>query len=75
MDTRTSIVSLVLAAFLGLVPATIAKRKGWSFVGWWCYGFLIWIVAIPHALLLKRHRKALAPLGPQTKRDSTSAGE
>jgi hypothetical protein len=54
MDVKTSIIGLVLAAVLGMIPATIAKRKGWSFVGWWCYGFLIWIVALPHALLLKR---------------------
>jgi hypothetical protein len=66
MDTKTSVVGLVLAALIGLIPAAIAKKKGYSFVGWWCYGLLIWIVAIPHALLLKTNRKAVDSLGPQT---------
>ena len=75
MDTKTSIIGLVLGAFLGLIPAAIAKKKGWSFFGWWCYGFLIWIVAIPHARFLKPNPKAVAPPGPQTKSDLTSAGD
>ena len=60
MDTGKSFIGLVLAAILGLIPAAIAKRKGWSFLGWWSYGFLIWIVAIPHALLLKPRREVSA---------------
>jgi hypothetical protein len=75
MDTKTSEIGYVLAAFLGLIPATIAKRKGWSFFGWWCYGFLLWIVALPHALFLKPNRKAFASVGPPTKTNSPSAGE
>ncbi len=75
MDTKTHIIGLVLAVLLALIPATIAKRKGWSFFGWWCYGFLIWIVALPHALLLKPHSKKFGSFGPPTKSNSTSAGE
>ena len=29
---------LVIAAFLGLIPASIAKNKGYSFGVWWFYG-------------------------------------
>ena len=43
----------VLAAILGLIPAYIASRKGRNFGQWWLYGFLIFIVALFHSLLLK----------------------
>jgi hypothetical protein len=40
---------LVLALLIG---------KGKSFVGWWIYGSLLFIVALPHALLMKPDRKS-----------------
>ena len=43
----------IVAALLGLIPAMIARRKGRQFVLWWVYGLLLFIVALPHALLLK----------------------
>lgn len=43
---------LLVAALLGLIPAAIAKKKGKSFGLWWLYGWLLFIVAIIHALLL-----------------------
>jgi hypothetical protein len=43
---------LIVAAGLGLIPALIAKSKGRSFGTWWFYGFLIFIVALPHSLML-----------------------
>jgi hypothetical protein len=43
----------VLPILLGLIPAYIAKQKGRSFGLWWFYGAAIFIVALPHALLLK----------------------
>ena len=45
-------ISLVIAAFLGLIPANIAKNKGRSFGLWWFYGWMLFIVALPHALLM-----------------------
>jgi hypothetical protein len=36
---------------LALIPALIASSKGRSGFGWWIYGCLLLIVAIPHALL------------------------
>jgi hypothetical protein len=47
---------LGLAAVLGLVPAAIASVKGYSFWLWWFYGWMLFIVALPHSLLL-RNRK------------------
>jgi hypothetical protein len=50
---------LILAALIGLLPAFIAQSKGRSFVGWWIYGALLFIVALPHALMLKPDRREL----------------
>jgi hypothetical protein len=50
---------LIIAALIGLLPAAIAKSKGRSFGTWWFYGAMLFIVALPHALLLKPDQKAL----------------
>jgi hypothetical protein len=39
--------------FLGVIPARIAERKGRNGFGWWLYGTTLFIVALPHALMLK----------------------
>ena len=41
-----------LLPFLGIIPARIAERKGRSGFGWWIYGTTMFVVALPHALLL-----------------------
>ena len=50
---------LVLAVLLGLIPAMVARSKGREFLLWWIYGSLLFIVALPHALLLKPEIKQL----------------
>ena len=50
---------LIIAALIGLIPAAIARGKGRSFGLWWFYGAMIFIVALPHALLLKPDQTAL----------------
>lgn len=45
---------LVLAAIIGLIPAAIAKNKGRSFFGWWVYGTLLFIIALPHSMLIQK---------------------
>jgi hypothetical protein len=48
---------LTIAAFLGLIPAMIASRKGHSFIQWWILGSLMFIVAFPVSLCLgQSHR-------------------
>jgi hypothetical protein len=42
----------LIAAILGIIPGMIASRKGYSFVPWALYGFLLFIIALPHSLLL-----------------------
>ena len=50
---------LILAVFIGLIPAAIAKNKGHGpFVLWWLYGAAIFIVAIIHAIMLKPQGEA-----------------
>ena len=44
---------LLFALLLGLIPAAIAHNKGHSFGIFWIYGTLLFIVALPHALILK----------------------
>jgi hypothetical protein len=48
------IITTIIALFLALIPAKIASSKGRSFGKWWVYGFLLWIVAFIHSLLLKK---------------------
>jgi hypothetical protein len=50
---------LILAVLLGLVPAVIAQGKGRSFSLWWFYGAALFIVALPHALLVKANTQAI----------------
>jgi hypothetical protein len=56
--------ALVIVAF-ALIPATIAHSKGRNFMAWWLYGFALWIIATPHAILAKSHgsRSAFRPDG------------
>jgi hypothetical protein len=44
---------------LGLIPGVIAMNKGRSFFGWWIYGALLFIIALPHALLMRSDVKAM----------------
>ena len=46
---------LLGAILIGLIPASISKSKGYSFGLWWIYGALLFIVALPHALIIRRN--------------------
>jgi hypothetical protein len=50
---------LMVAILLGLIPASIARKKGKSFGLWWFYGAMIFIVALPHALIMSSDKKAV----------------
>jgi hypothetical protein len=50
---------LIIAILIGFIPAAIASSKGRNFVAWWLYGAALFIVALPHALLMKADEKAL----------------
>lgn len=54
-DSSTYIlIPLVFHALLALIPAFIAKRKGRNFWVWMLYGFLLFLIALIHSLLLKK---------------------
>lgn len=44
---------LIAATCIGVIPASIAKSKGRNFVEWWIYGAALFVVALPHSLLIK----------------------
>jgi len=43
----------LFAIVIGIIPGAIAKNKGRSFVTWWIYGAMLFIVALPHSIMLK----------------------
>jgi apolipoprotein N-acyltransferase len=49
---------LAIAALLGLVTGFIAKSKGRSFAGYWAFGCLMFAVALPWCLLMKKKQGA-----------------
>lgn len=50
---------LMIGAVIGLIPAAIAKSKGYSFILWWIFGTFLFIVALPVALLMKPDTAAI----------------
>ena len=61
---------IVIAILIGLIPAAIAQSKGHSFVIWWLYGAALFIVALPHSLLIK----SVKPDAEQMERDKLRSG-
>ena len=49
----------IIAGLIGMLPAAIARSKGRSFVNWWIYGALLFIVALPHSLLMRSNVKGM----------------
>jgi ABC-type polysaccharide/polyol phosphate export permease len=45
--------TIAVAVLIGLVPATIARRKGRDFLAWWVLGAMMFVFALPAALLLR----------------------
>lgn len=61
---------LMSGILLGLIPATIARKKGQSLVPWWLYGSLLFAFALPHAILLRRQPgEGLDPSQPFCEKD------
>jgi hypothetical protein len=49
---------VILAVLIGLIPAAIAHGRGRNFAGWWLFGALLFIVALPCALMIPNDRAA-----------------
>jgi hypothetical protein len=54
-----SVIGLILSAALAFIPASIAKSKGRSFWLWWFYGWMLFLVALIHAVSLSEDQAAL----------------
>lgn len=52
--------TVIFLALLGLNPAFIAWNKGRSFGVWWLYGFLLFIAAIFHIMIVPPNPDELA---------------
>lgn len=52
---------IIIAAFLGIITGFIGQNKGRSFGLWYFYGFMLFIVALPHSLLMKDRSGAQCP--------------
>ncbi len=48
-----------LGVCIGIIPAIIAQKKGRSFILWWIYGAALFIIALPHALIMKADVKTI----------------
>ena len=46
------VLQLAFSAALGLIPAFWARRKGRRFWLWWLYGTVLFVVAVPHLIVL-----------------------
>lgn len=49
----------LFSVLLGLIPAMVAQSKGRSFVLWWFYGAMLFIIALPHSLIMQTDRKSV----------------
>ncbi|ALB49948.1 zinc ribbon domain-containing protein [Cronobacter sakazakii] len=49
----------LVAAVLGIIPALIAHSKGRSFIAWWFYGFVLFIIALVHSIVIKKDTKVI----------------
>ena len=52
MSTGEFFLCIIIAAGLGVIPAYLAKQKGYDPGLWWVYGFLLFIVAIIHVIII-----------------------
>lgn len=50
---------IFLILLIGLIPAMIARSKGKSFMLWWIYGALLFIIALVHSILMKSNNANL----------------
>ena len=72
MDDGIFIFGLIVAAGLAFIPASIAKKKGYSFGLWWLYGWLLFIVAIIHVTVIP-NKNEVRPHNAQNPQGSAPA--
>lgn len=50
---------IFIAGLIGLLPAMIAQSKGKSFLLWWFYGAMLFIIALPHSIIMSPDKKTI----------------
>ena len=68
--TTDDIVGILI--LIGLIPATIAPRKGANFLKFWFFGSLLFILVLPYVLAMEPDAKVMAE---REERDATARGE
>jgi heme/copper-type cytochrome/quinol oxidase subunit 4 len=53
------LVVVILSILLGSIPAAIALTKGRSFARWWLYGAALFVVALPHSLIISKNTEKI----------------
>lgn len=48
------IIFLIVAMFVGFIPAFIAGEKGHDIIRWWLYGWFLFPIALIHSICLKK---------------------
>lgn len=66
---------IVLAILIGCIPGAIAQSKGHSFILWWLFGTLLFILALPCALMLSDQRPSQQPPPVVISQSAASAAE
>jgi len=59
---------LFFLPLLGILPARIASRKGYSFTLWWVYATVLFVFALPHSLLVLSRDRGIDGLSPENAR-------
>lgn len=52
---------IVFVGLLALIPAKIAEKKGGNLWGWWIFAFLVFVVALPAAIIKRDDRYGECP--------------
>jgi|GEM_PF-2209457 hypothetical protein len=63
VNDKNDTLFIFLLWLVGLIPGIISYKKGRNFFNWWMYGHLLFIVALPHALLLRETEDSLINKG------------
>jgi hypothetical protein len=57
MTDNEIVKALLVTALLSFIPATIARRKGYPFRGWWFLSLLFtFVIVTPIAVFVRRRR-------------------
>jgi apolipoprotein N-acyltransferase len=58
----------IIGPLLGIITGKIAENKGHSFWGWWFFGWMLFIIALPWSLLLSKDEEAISRRDGNTKK-------